>query len=482
VSSVKADPLSGTHTVGPIGALLGDRFRIDRLIGNGGMASVYQATDVALGRTVAVKLFRLDSTDAAGPERQSGEVTVLASLNHFALVTLFDAGTAAIDGVQRTFIVMEFVDGTDLRARIAGGPLPPAEVAEIGADLAEALHYVHARGIIHRDIKPANVLLAPSAFPGRTSHAKLADFGIARLLDSTRLTATGGLIGTATYLSPEQALGAPIGPPSDVYSLGLVLLECLTGERAFPGTAVESAMARLQRQPSIPGELGPEWNTVLSAMTAREPSDRLLPELAAGALRRIVEVEASRAAGAAPPVHANAVAVDTALTAPTGQTGATGATRRYPAGVPATGTQRLDPTATQRLDATAATERYPARVPATTTTTQRLDPAGATAPTAPNAPNAPNGFGVPTEGATPTTVDGPARASAVGALHPVPIRRTRRAAGIAAAVLAAVILVIVAIVLAVRPPEPANAPPPTYPAVAGTLGDHLRQLQESVTP
>ncbi|MET0955614.1 MAG: serine/threonine-protein kinase, partial [Cryobacterium sp.] len=229
--------------------MLADRFRLDRLIGTGGMATVYEAADLALGRTVAVKLFRMDTADEAGPQRQSGEVMVLASLNHFALVTLFDAGTEHVDGVTRSFIVMEYIDGSDLRSRITAGPVDPAEVARMGADLAEALHYVHARGIIHRDIKPANVLLAPSDFPGRVAHAKLADFGIARLFDATHLTSTGAVLGTAGYLSPEQALGEPIGPPSDVYSLGLVLLESLTATRSYPGTAIESAMARLQRQP-----------------------------------------------------------------------------------------------------------------------------------------------------------------------------------------------------------------------------------------
>jgi serine/threonine protein kinase len=246
---------------------------IESLIGTGGMASVYRATDTALGRTVAVKLFRADGS-AAEPERQSGEIALLASLNHFALVTLFDASTALVDGVPRAFIVMELVDGPDLRARIEGGPLPSLDVAMMGADLAEALHYVHEQGIIHRDVKPANVLLAPSGFPGRSMHAKLADFGIARLLDETRLTATGSLLGTASYLSPEQALGAAIGAPTDVYSLGLVLLECLTGLRAYPGTAVESAMARLQRQPEIPNALGRDWTEVLAAMTARDTADR----------------------------------------------------------------------------------------------------------------------------------------------------------------------------------------------------------------
>ncbi|TFD69930.1 serine/threonine protein kinase [Cryobacterium gelidum] len=271
--SIPTQQLPASARPGLVGSLLADRFMIESLIGTGGMASVYRATDTALGRTVAVKLFRADGS-AAEPERQSGEIALLASLNHFALVTLFDAGTAMVDGVPRAFIVMELVDGPDLRARIEGGPLPSLDVAVMGADLAEALHYVHEQGIIHRDVKPANVLLATSGFPGRSMHAKLADFGIARLLDETRLTATGSLLGTASYLSPEQALGGAIGAPTDVYSLGLVLLECLTGLRAYPGTAVESAMARLQRQPEIPNALGRDWIEVLAAMTARDTADR----------------------------------------------------------------------------------------------------------------------------------------------------------------------------------------------------------------
>ncbi|MET0956328.1 MAG: serine/threonine-protein kinase [Cryobacterium sp.] len=275
-----------------IGQTLANRFRLDRLIGTGGMATVYQAADLALGRTVAVKLFRMDTTDESGPQRQSGEVAVLAALNHFALVTLFDAGAEHIDGVTRSFIVMEYIDGSDLRSRIDAGPVAPAEVARMGADLAEALHYVHARGIIHRDIKPANVLLAPSDFPGRVSHAKLADFGIARLFDATHLTRTGAVLGTAGYLSPEQALGQAIGPPSDVYSLGLVLLESLTGTREYTGTAIEAALARLQRQPEIPGWLGADWTGVLSGMTARDPAHRLQAADAADRLRGLVPATA----------------------------------------------------------------------------------------------------------------------------------------------------------------------------------------------
>ena len=252
------------------------------------MAAVYQASDLALGRTVAVKLLRFDAAGGAGSARHSDEVAVLAHLNHFALVTLYDAGVEAIDGIPRSFIVTEFVAGTDLRSHLLAGPMNPGEVARMGADLCEALHCMGSLGIIHRDIKPANVLLAPSDFPGRATRAKLADFGIARLFDAAHRTETGMVVGTAGYLSPEQASGLPVGPAADVYSLGLVLLECLTGTHSYPGTAVESAMARLQRQPEIPNWLGTDWCTLLAGMTAREAEDRLRPAEAAGRLHALV--------------------------------------------------------------------------------------------------------------------------------------------------------------------------------------------------
>ncbi|TFC24896.1 serine/threonine protein kinase [Cryobacterium sp. TMT2-18-3] len=404
------------------------------------MASVYRATDLFLGRTVAVKLFRLDTADDAGPERQSGEVTVLASLNHFALVTLFDAGTAVIDGVSRTYIVMELVDGTDLRSKIADGPLHPDEVAAMGADLAEALHYVHAQGIIHRDIKPANVLLAPSGFPGRAMHAKLADFGIARLFDATRLTATGSLLGTAGYLSPEQALGSTIGPPSDVYSLGLVLLECLTGERAFTGTAIESAMARLQRQPHIPADLGQSWATVLGGMTIREPADRLSAGDAAVQLRRLVS-GGNTDAGTAVTVAMGAPGA-TELLEPTAVLGAT---------------ETLQPTAVLRsatLDPTAvlaATRVIAAPKPVADAPTEFLTPAGA-----------------------PARSPGSARATTTAPAWRRP--RVLAALGVLAA-----LIVLAVVVFTPRGAEPAT-PAATYPAVDGSLGTNLKRLQESVTP
>ncbi|WPO88408.1 protein kinase [Herbiconiux sp. KACC 21604] len=251
------------------GELLDGRYLLDSRIGSGGMGVVYRARDETLGRTVAVKVFRESAVEDA---RTTTEMRFLASLNHAALVTLYDAQMA---GDRPHYLVMECVEGPTLRQRLERGALGRKEAATMARDLAEALHVVHQSGIVHRDIKPSNVLLRPSHLPGEEYRAKLADFGIALLVDATRLTAPGTLIGTAAYLSPEQVRGAAATPASDVYSLGLVLLEALTGERAFPQTAThETALARLSRDPVVPGSLGYGWKSLLSAMTAREPSAR----------------------------------------------------------------------------------------------------------------------------------------------------------------------------------------------------------------
>jgi len=265
------------------GELLDGRYLLDSRIGVGGMGVVYRARDETLGRMVAVKLFRDASAESA---RTSSETRLLAALNHASLVTLFDAHL--VEGASN-YLVMEYVDGPTLRERIAeGGALSSRDVAVMARDLAEALHVVHQAGIVHRDIKPSNVLLRRSHVPGEEYRAKLADFGIAYLVDSTRLTTPGTLVGTAAYLSPEQVRGAEPAPASDIYSLGLVLLESLTGDRAFPQTGThEAALARLTRDPVIPSSVGPGWMSLLTAMTAREPEQRptaLDVVLAAGAL------------------------------------------------------------------------------------------------------------------------------------------------------------------------------------------------------
>ena len=253
---------------------LGGRYQLGDVIGRGGMASVYTAKDLNLGRDVALKLFAPQSADPDELRRQEAEIELLATLNHPSLVTLFDAGTdTRIPDEPRPFLTMELVDGQDLRARIRHSPLPLNELAVVGAGIADALAYVHGLGIVHRDIKPANILLVPVR-PGEPLRPKLTDFGIARIIDGTRLTATGTMVGTAAYLSPEQARGADLGPASDIYSLGLVLLECLKGEVEYPGSAVESAVARLHRSPLIPDAVPAEWARLIRSMTAVDPLDR----------------------------------------------------------------------------------------------------------------------------------------------------------------------------------------------------------------
>lgn len=260
------DPFTGTT--------LGGRYRLDALIGRGGMASVYRGVDRSLGRSVAVKIFAAAAEGIDDTARRQSETALLASVEHHALVRLYDADYD--HAIGREYLVMELVDGRDLRQSLRLGRMSPADAAGVAADLAEALHVIHERGIVHRDVKPANVLLSPAHLPGRRWNAKLADFGIARLIDDARLTHTGAFVGTAGYLSPEQVSGNAPGTAADVYSLGLVLLEARTGQQAFPGPATESAAARLVRDPEIPDELGPEWVALLRAMTDRDPAARPL--------------------------------------------------------------------------------------------------------------------------------------------------------------------------------------------------------------
>lgn len=284
-----------------VGALLDARYRVTGLIGRGGVATVYRATDTALGREVAVKVFR-GAEGLDDPERRRSETALLASLAHPALVMLHDAVHEPTTG--REFLVMELVEGPNLRERLdARGPLGASEAAVMTVELAEALHVIHARCIVHRDVKPANVLLAPSAVPTREWRAKLADFGIARLVDDAHLTITGGLIGTPGYLSPEQVRGQGAVAASDIYALGLLLLESRTGRAAFPGPALEAASARLTRDPELPPFLAPDWRELITAMVARNPADRptaLDVAVAAATLGPDLEVDGElRASGAA---------------------------------------------------------------------------------------------------------------------------------------------------------------------------------------
>ncbi|HWM03969.1 MAG TPA: serine/threonine-protein kinase [Actinophytocola sp.] len=243
--------------------LLGDRYRLGPQIGSGGAATVYSAVDVLLGREVAVKLYRQGS-HPAGRYRFGAEARLLAGLSHPGLITVYDV---CLEDDQ-SYLVTRLVDGTTLRDLADHGPLDPTTVAGFGARIADVLAYIHAREVVHRDIKPSNVLIDSSGA------CYLADFGLARVLDSAHLTGSHEIVGTAAYLAPEQVTEVDTGPPVDVYALGLVLLECLTGQPEYTGTTAEVAVARLARQPRVPEGLPPRWRSLLTAMTARDPDAR----------------------------------------------------------------------------------------------------------------------------------------------------------------------------------------------------------------
>ena len=243
--------------------VLGGRFRLDEVIGSGGAGDVHRGFDLRLKRRVAVKVFRV-GTDVDMEERFQNEAVILARLRHPGLVTVYDAGRHN----GRAYLVMELIEGPTLKARISAGALTPGGTAALGADLAEALAHAHESGIVHRDVKPSNIILDATGRP------HLTDFGISRLLDATTHTATGTLVGTAAYLSPEQVLGQPVGPPADVYALGLVLLECLTTRLEYDGAPLEAAIARLHRRPRLPDSLPEELAALLRDMTALEAQDR----------------------------------------------------------------------------------------------------------------------------------------------------------------------------------------------------------------
>jgi len=266
-------------------SLLGERYELQDLIGRGGMAEVYRAHDRVLDRAVAVKLLLSLSGDDAARGRFTDEARMLARLSHPGLVTVLDASVTG----DRPYLVMELVRGPSLAECCRGVSMEPTRVATIAAQLADALAYAHASGIVHRDLKPGNVLLAEE------DRALLTDFGIARLLsEAARHTATGVTVGTAAYLAPEQVRGEDVTPAADVYSLGLVLLEALTGERAYGGSPTEAALARLTTSPPMPGTVPAAWVDLLMRMTALVPQDRPSAGQVAEGLR-LLNAEAGRA-------------------------------------------------------------------------------------------------------------------------------------------------------------------------------------------
>jgi eukaryotic-like serine/threonine-protein kinase len=307
--------------------VLDGRYRLGQRLGGGAAAEVFRALDERLQRPVAVKLFRGDA--AAQLQRHEAEMRTLASLDHPSLVGVYDAGSD--DDTGAPFLVMQLVEGSTLADELRDGALPLDRAATYGAALADALAYVHERGFVHRDIKPANVLIA------QDGRVHLADFGIARLVDSAHETRTGDVLGTPGYFSPEQVTGEPVGPPTDIYALGIVLIECVTGQRPFEGGAMEVALARVNRAPDIPASLPEQWRTLLQAMTKRDPGQRPRAVVVADSLRRIAAGEdldrtVAMAAAAAPSatqvLPATAVATQAAWSQPAADPTTAGPVRR----------------------------------------------------------------------------------------------------------------------------------------------------------
>jgi serine/threonine-protein kinase len=251
--------------------IIGDRYQLGRVIGRGGMATIHEAMDLRLDRPVAVKLLRPEvARDADLADRFRREALAATVLRHPNIVACLDTGTD--DG--QPFLVMDLVDGEDLAARLKrSGRLAPLTAARIALDVARALGVAHVRGIVHRDVKPGNILLAAD---GR---AMVTDFGIARLAADAEAATPGTTLGSVHYFSPEQARGATTTPASDIYGLGLVLYEALTGERAFTGDSTDAiALARIGAAAPSPRKVRPEIPVELDAVVwqalAPEPDDR----------------------------------------------------------------------------------------------------------------------------------------------------------------------------------------------------------------
>ena len=253
------------------GELYDGRYRLERRIGSGGMADVWLAEDGSLNRQVAIKILADRYTQDEGfVERFRREATAAAGLNHPNIVAIYDRGQA--EGTY--YIAMEYVDGPTLKEEItARAPLPEADAITYAQQALQALEFAHRRGVIHRDVKPHNMMITPEGM------LKMTDFGIARAANTVEMTEVGSIVGTAQYLSPEQARGQPVGPQSDIYSMGIVLYEMVTGELPFNGgSAVEIAMKQVNDPPPPPTRknrlLSPALEQVIMRALAKDPALR----------------------------------------------------------------------------------------------------------------------------------------------------------------------------------------------------------------
>jgi len=278
-----------------IGTVLSDRYRLEAKLGSGGMSTVYLARDEVLDRPVAVKLMHLAMTEEPDQlERFNQEARAVAKLSNPNVVAVIDAG----EDQGRPYIVLEYVQGETLKQRIARvGALDATEALAYGLEVAQGLGVAHERNMVHRDVKPQNVLI------DSTGRAKLTDFGIARELNDQGVTATGRVIGTTDYVAPEQAMGKDIDPRSDIYSLGIVLFEMLTGDVPFEadnqiGVAMKHVNEELPDVQLIRPDISAASARVVDRATTKNPDDRYQTiEEMSDDLQAALEVEAIRAGG-----------------------------------------------------------------------------------------------------------------------------------------------------------------------------------------
>jgi serine/threonine-protein kinase len=315
--------------------MLGNRYRLAERIAGGGMGEVWRAEDTVLGRDVAVKILRRQyADDPTFLARFRAEARHTAGLAHQGIAAVYDFGEGvapAEGGPGSPYLVMELVPGEPLSHLMSReGQLTPERTLDVVGQAANALQAAHDAGVIHRDIKPGNILVTPDGV------VKITDFGISRATNSVPLTQTGAIMGTASYSSPGQASGQSVTPASDIYSLGIVAYECLTGRRPFDGdTPVSVALAQVsQEPPALPAELPVAVRELVMQMLAKSPADRpasagdlgraamaLRPTLAAAATEALAAPEPTRTlpvvdAGTAGPGASPAYAEETTVVTP----------------------------------------------------------------------------------------------------------------------------------------------------------------------
>ena len=256
-----------------VGVTLSGRYRLQRLIATGGMGQVWEATDSRLGRRVAIKVLKQEySSDPEFIERFRAEARTVAMLNHPGIAAVHDYGETEMDGEGRTaYLVMELVNGEPLNSVIKRtGRLSLRHALDMLEQTGRALQVAHAAGLVHRDVKPGNILITP------TGQVKLTDFGIAKAVDAAPVTQTGMVMGTAQYIAPEQALGEDATAASDVYSLGVVGYEAVSGKRPFTGDgALTVAMKHIKEQPApLPPDLPPNVRELIEITLVKNPGMR----------------------------------------------------------------------------------------------------------------------------------------------------------------------------------------------------------------